>query len=110
MSGDCWTRHLYFVSVNMVGPPKITNTQGGRCEYWSLAYSALLAGGGIARGQVGKTASIASDVVDTPVSPKDTLATAFHQFGIDPHTTVPDRLNRPRPIAGDGTFRHEFVD
>jgi hypothetical protein len=48
-------------------------------------------------------------VKDTPVSPKDVLATAFHLLGIDPHATVPDRLNWPVPVAGDGVVRPEFL-
>jgi hypothetical protein len=30
-------------------------------------------------------------------------------LGIDPHTTVPDRSNRPMPIAGDGAVRPELL-
>ena len=37
------------------------------------------------------------------------LATAVHLLGIDPHTTVPDRLNRPIPIAGAGAGRGRFL-
>jgi hypothetical protein len=36
------------------------------------------------------------------------LATAFHLLGIDPHTLMYDRLQRPLPIAGTGIMRHEF--
>ena len=47
-------------------------------------------------------------MADTPVSPKDILATAFHLLGIDPHMLVTDRLGRPVAIAGDGRFRSEL--
>ena len=57
---------------------------------------------------VGRTDAIAGEVRDTPVSPKDVLATAFHLLGINPRTTVLDRLNRPMPIAGDGEVRPEL--
>ena len=40
---------------------------------------------------------------------KDVLATAFHLLGIDPHTTVPDRSNRPMLIAGAGVVRPELL-
>ena len=53
--------------------------------------------------------AIGGQVADTPVSPKDVLATAFHLLGIDPHTTVTDRLHRPVPVAGDGVVRPEFL-
>jgi hypothetical protein len=69
-----------------------------------------LAGGGAARGKVvGATDRLGGDVRDTPVSPKDLLATAFHLLGIDPHTTVPDRQGKPMPIAGDGRLRTELL-
>jgi hypothetical protein len=69
-----------------------------------------LAGGGLARGKaVGRTDRIAADVTDTPVSPKDVLATALHLLGINPHTTVPDQLGRPVPVAGDGAVRMELL-
>ena len=55
------------------------------------------------------TDRIGGDVRDTPVSPKDILATAFHLLGIDPHTTVPDMQGRPYPIAGDGETRAELL-
>jgi hypothetical protein len=84
------------------------NTGGGR-DHWSKAYSTVFAGGGMARGKVvGRTDRTGGEVADTPVSPKDVLATAFHLLGIDPHTMVPNRLGRPVPIAGDGVFRPEF--
>ncbi|HEV7225461.1 MAG TPA: DUF1501 domain-containing protein [Pirellulales bacterium] len=89
--------------------PKISNAQGGGRDHWSRAYSAVLAGGGIARGKVvGRSDRIGGDVENTPVSPKDILATTFHLLGIDPHTQMTDRLNRPLPIAGSGVVRHEL--
>jgi hypothetical protein len=58
---------------------------------------------------VGQTTRDGGDVLDTPVSPKDILATAYHLLGIDPETTVPDRLGRPHPIAGSGVLRPELL-
>jgi len=83
--------------------------KGAGRHHWSRAYSVVMAGGGIARGKVvGSTDKIGGDVRDCPVSPKDLLATAFHLLGIDTSTTIPDRQNRPFPIAGDGEVRTEF--
>jgi hypothetical protein len=48
-------------------------------------------------------------VQDTPVSPKDILATALYLLGIDPRTTVPDWQGRPLPVAGDGVVRPELL-
>ena len=58
---------------------------------------------------VGVTDKLGGDVVETAVSPKDILATAFHLLGIDPDTTVPDREGRPRRIAGTGVLRTELL-
>ena len=91
--------------------PKIdSKPKGAARHHWSRAYSAVYAGGGFARGKVvGQTDSIAGDVERTPVSPKDVLATTFHLLGIDPYTTIPDQLDRPQLIAGDGKVRHELL-
>ena len=57
---------------------------------------------------VGATDPTGGEVAETPVSPKDILATAFHLLGIGSHTTVPSLDGRPVPIAGDGAVRPEF--
>ncbi|MCI0459689.1 MAG: DUF1501 domain-containing protein [Gemmataceae bacterium] len=83
---------------------------GAGRHHWSRAYSAAFAGGGVARGRVvGSTDRLGGDVRETPVSPKDILATTFHLLGIDPHTTVPDLQGRPVLIAGDGEVRRELL-
>lgn len=91
--------------------PKIdSKPKGAGRHHWSRAYSAIFAGGGIGRGKVvGRTDRLGGEVRDTPISPKDILATAFHLLGIDPNTTISDRLNRPFPIAGDGSVRPELL-
>jgi len=91
--------------------PKIdSNKPGAGRDHWSRAYSVALAGGGTAGGKiVGRTTPDGGDVLDGPISPKDILATSFHLLGIDPHTTVPDRQNRPTPIASDGALRPELL-
>lgn len=83
--------------------------KGAGRHHWSRAYSAVFAGGGMARGRVvGQTDRIAGDVADVPISPKDVLASALHLLGIDPHTLVHDLLGRPVPVAGAGQVRPEF--
>jgi hypothetical protein len=91
--------------------PRIdSKPKGAGRHHWSRAYSGAFAGGGFARGKVvGSTDRLGGDVRDTPVSPKDILATTFHLLGIDPHTTVQDRQGRPLPIAGDGQVRPELL-
>ena len=83
---------------------------GGARHHWSRAYSSVFAGGGMARGKVvGETDAIAGDVVDTPISPKDMQATAYHLLGYDESTTMPDVQGRPHPIAGTGRVRSELL-
>jgi hypothetical protein len=91
--------------------PRIdSKPKGAGRHHWSRAYSAVTAGGGTARGKVvGGTDRHGGEVRDTPVSPKDILATAFHLLGIDPETTVPDLQGRPVPIAGAGRLRPELL-
>jgi hypothetical protein len=89
--------------------PNIQNVRGGGRDHWSQAYSCFFAGGGVARGKVvGKTDKVAGTVVDRPVSPKDILATLYYLMGIDPHTTLVDRTNRPMPLV-DGAVVQEML-
>ena len=84
--------------------PKISSAGGGGRDHWSLAYSALFAGGGIARGRVvGATDKHAGEVVSNPVGPKDILATMYHLLGIDPQTLLPDKSGRPTPLVPESS-------
>jgi hypothetical protein len=84
--------------------------KGGARHHWSRTYSSVFAGGGFARGRiVGRSDSIGGDVADTPISPKDMQATAYHLLGFSETATVPDQQNRPHPIAGDGQVRTELL-
>jgi hypothetical protein len=91
--------------------PRIdSKPKGAGRHHWSRAYSIALAGGGVPRGKiVGQTDRQGGDVSDTPVSPKDILATTLHLLGIDPDTPLTDRQGRPLPAAGDGKVRTELL-
>jgi hypothetical protein len=90
--------------------PKLQNVRGGGRDHWSRAYSAVLAGGGVARGRVvGKTDRIAGDVAERPVSPKDVLATTYHLLGIDPATSLTERTGRPLPLLDHGSVVPEVL-
>ncbi len=90
--------------------PKINNAKGGGRDHWSQCYSAIFAGGGIARGRVvGKSDKIAGSVVERPVSPKDILATTYHLLGIDPHTELRDRTGRPLQLVQDAEVVKEML-
>jgi hypothetical protein len=80
--------------------PKISPAKGGGRDHWSRCYSAIVAGGGTARGKVvGASDKQAGDVADRPISPKDLLATMYHLLGIDHHTMLHDRQGRPLPLV-----------
>ncbi len=78
--------------------------------HWSQAYSILLAGGGIAKGQVvGSSDKRAAHVANRPVTPKDILHTIYHLLGINAHRTIPDRLGRPLPLVAEGEVVRELL-
>jgi uncharacterized protein (DUF1501 family) len=84
--------------------------QGDGRGHWGRAYSNFFAGGGIARGKViGKTDRLAAEPVEQPLTAKDILATIYHLLGIDPHTTLPDRLNRPVPLVPYGEVVRDML-
>ncbi|GAB4151977.1 MAG: DUF1501 domain-containing protein [Planctomycetaceae bacterium] len=91
--------------------PKVKNFNkaGGR-DHWSNVYSVMLAGAGIQPGTVvGSSDKQGAFVKNRPVSPEDILATVYHLKGINPHTTIPDRLNRPVPLVPNGKVIRELT-
>ena len=90
--------------------PRLDNNKGGGRDHWSQAYSAFLAGGGVARGRVvGKTDKHGGTVTDNPVSPKDVLATTLHLLGYDLETTLTDRVGRPQVLVPNGRVISEAL-
>jgi hypothetical protein len=78
--------------------PKV-NKDAGR-DHWPNAYSVLLTGAGVRGGAVyGATDADGAYVTSDPVSPARLAGTMYHALGIDPHSTIHDRLGRPLPIA-----------
>ncbi|MBI1344871.1 DUF1501 domain-containing protein [bacterium] len=81
--------------------PRI-NTTAGR-DHYPDAWSAVLAGGGIAGGQVyGRTSDDGQSVVDGQVSAGDLLSTLCRAVGLPPRPTLTGPEGRPIPIA-EGT-------
>jgi hypothetical protein len=75
---------------------------GGR-EHWFNCMSMLVAGGGMAHGQVvGSTDAKGGDVKEGHVTPADLGATVFRHLGIDPSTQWTDLQGRPQPIVTEG--------
>jgi hypothetical protein len=80
--------------------PKINENESR--DHWPQCYTALLAGGGVRRGHVyGASDSQAAFVDEHPVRPDDLAATMYYLLGIEPHTEIYDRDNRPLVISGD---------
>jgi hypothetical protein len=75
---------------------------GGR-EHWMTCMSMLVAGGGLAHGQViGSTDAKGYDVKDGRVTPADLGATVYQYLGIDLDTQWTDLQGRPQPIVTEG--------
>jgi hypothetical protein len=91
--------------------PKVKNiTKGGGRDHWSNVYSVMLAGAGIQPGTVvGASDSQGAFVKNRPVSPEDILATMYHLKGIDPETTIIDRLKRPVRLVENGRVMPELL-
>ncbi|MBL8815802.1 MAG: DUF1501 domain-containing protein [Planctomyces sp.] len=74
--------------------PKI-NKDAGR-DHWGPCFFGLFAGAGVRGGQVlGTSDEIGAYPATTAWSPDDVGATIYQALGIDPHSTVRDRLGRP---------------
>ncbi|MFP6768842.1 MAG: DUF1501 domain-containing protein, partial [Planctomycetaceae bacterium] len=71
------------------------NTKSTGRDHWPHAFTALLAGGGVAGGQVyGATTRNGGHVADKPVSPSDLHATIYHHLGIDTEQKYFDEFQR----------------
>ena len=87
-----------------------SNTKKSGRDHWPSAFTALLAGGGVAGGQVyGSTNRHASHVKDNPVSPADLTATVLEHLGSDAGQYYRDHFQRPphqlsvgRPLTNIG--------
>ncbi len=82
--------------------PKI-NKDAGR-DHWPAVNGALLAGGGLRTGQaIGSTDKLGAYALDRPIHYQDVLATLYRAIGIDPHSFVKDRTDRPVPLLPSTT-------
>ena len=88
--------------------PKI-NAQGGR-DHWPAVSCALLAGGGMRTGQViGRTTKLGEVPKDRPVTFQNVFATLYHNLGISPSITLPDRANRPMGLLDEWEPIRELI-
>lgn len=75
------------------------NSDDGR-DHWPYCYTAVVAGAGARRGHVhGKSDNTGSAPVESPVHPRDLLATIYHSVGVNPATIVYNHLNQPRELV-----------
>jgi len=91
---------LVVVATEFGRPPEFDS--GGGRGHQSLAFSGVLAGGGIRSGRViGQTDDLGKTVVERPVSMPDFHATIHAALGIDPSKNL-FASNRPVPITDHG--------
>ncbi len=65
-------------------------------DHWASCFCSVLAGGGIKGGVVhGASDRYAAYPANSPTKPADLAATIYQLLGIDPRTTIYDRLKRP---------------
>jgi uncharacterized protein (DUF1501 family) len=84
-----------------MGRSPLIGADAGR-DHWTYAYSVMMAGGGLTRGQLlGGTSPNGERPEGRPVSVPEILATIYQQLGIDPNTVIQDNQNRPIPILPD---------
>lgn len=78
--------------------PKINKNKGR--DHYPAVYSQVLAGGGIRGGQVyGSSDANGAQPASDACSPADFHATVYKAMGIDPHTELHDREQRPYMIC-----------
>lgn len=82
------------IAVGEFGRTPKVNANAGR-DHWGPVFSCVLAGGGIAGGQVyGSSDRDGGYPATDPVDPGHLAATVFHLVGINPQGTFADRLGR----------------
>lgn len=81
------------------GRTPLINDNGGR-DHYPQAFSCVLAGGGVAGGQVyGATSADGSEVEDGKMNAQDLLSTLCGAIGVSPHTQFDTADGRPIAIA-----------
>jgi uncharacterized protein (DUF1501 family) len=85
------------------------NAGNGR-DHWTKAFSATLAGGGLAGGRaIGRTSSTGAETLDRPVSVQDLFSTIYGQLGIDTSKKYMSQTGRPVKILDGGEPIKELI-
>jgi hypothetical protein len=88
--------------------PRISGNAGR--DHWTYAYSLMITGGGLTRGQVlGETTSKGEWPGKRPVTVPEVLATVYQQLGIDPNTLLYDEQRRPMAILPESSPIRELL-
>jgi hypothetical protein len=96
-----------FVTGEFGRTPKV-NAQAGR-DHWPRAFSALMAGGGIAGGRVhGASDATGSEPAGEPITPENMAATFYHALGIDHRREYHTHTGRPVMIVREGSVMGEL--
>jgi hypothetical protein len=105
-------RKILILAVGEFGrTPKLVRASGliGR-DHWPDAQCALVAGGGLHRGQVvGATNAKGEHPKERPLKPQDLLATVYHHLGIDYRQEFKNFAGRPVLILNEGEPIRELV-
>jgi hypothetical protein len=89
------------LAVGEFGRTPRINNQAGR-EHWPQCYSAIIAGGGVVGGRVvGSSDPRGEHPADTPLTPGDLHATAFHVAGLTSEQTATLGLTSPGRVIDD---------
>jgi Protein of unknown function (DUF1501) len=87
------------VAIGEFGRTPRINALGGR-DHWGNVFSFVMAGAGIAGGQVlGASDRYGAHPATDPLRPHDLTATIFHLLGIDPNGVFYDKNNRPHLLT-----------
>jgi hypothetical protein len=101
-------RTIVLVTTEFGRTPRLNN-DGGR-DHWSRVFSIVMAGGGIARGNVhGASNASGAEVERDPVKPADVAATVFSQLGIDLEKKLLAPGDRPIDLVRDGRVLREVL-
>jgi hypothetical protein len=87
------------VAIGEFGRTPRINGLGGR-DHWGHVFSFVMAGAGIAGGQIlGASDRHGAHPATDPLRPHDLTATIFHLLGIDPEGVFYDKNNRPHLLT-----------
>ncbi len=90
------------VCLGEIGRTPRGTTEWGR-GHWSYCFPAVLAGAGVRGGALyGRSDKDAAYPTELPVRPEDLTCTIFDALGIDPHSFIQDKQNRPVPLVDGG--------